>query len=272
MKRYVHQVGGHAEIVKPLDDSKCLLKPLIPSEYAFYRIMNEQTRFSKLVPFTAKFLGKFDADSYVELEDLTYNMRNPCILDLKMGLKQRTLYTEKSLQHKMHKALIKSMETTSHLIGFRLGGELYWKNQTKFLKDKYEGRVLSQDGLYNAIGAFLPADKTTRDALIQDFISKLHLLTEVLENLNGVRFWSGSLLLVYDASDPIGILKMIDFAQAGILEESLPPDKEYLYGITNLIRYLNAIKQEESFPPIPDINIPDPSMQDLEFIQLRGTC
>merc|ERR1719221_1599646 len=76
--------------------------------------------------------------TYIVLEDLASSMQKPCILDLKMGYKQRSKsYT----QAKRERCRQKSLESTSHLLGFRLCGI----DKEDEFHDKYWGRNLSTE-------------------------------------------------------------------------------------------------------------------------------
>ena len=48
-----------------------------------------------------------------------FGFRKPCVLDLKMGTRQRTLGADAAKEQRQR---LKSLETTSHALGFRLCG------------------------------------------------------------------------------------------------------------------------------------------------------
>ena len=78
--------------------------------------------------------------------------------------------------------------------------------------DKYQGRALNKEGLTSVILDFLPTDALKQDALCQ-----LKDLIAVLQDLPGWRFYTCSLLLVYDGaaiSDLNVKVKLIDFARS----------------------------------------------------------
>lgn len=56
---------------------------------------------------------------HIVLEDLVFGFRKPCVLDLKMGIRQRTLGADAAKEQRQR---AKSLETTSHILGFRLCG------------------------------------------------------------------------------------------------------------------------------------------------------
>lgn len=50
------QVGGHSGVLTT-EDGSLLIKPSLPLEVAFYRILQEDPALSRLLPFTPKFHG-----------------------------------------------------------------------------------------------------------------------------------------------------------------------------------------------------------------------
>ena len=301
LSSYKNQVGGHGEFVK-LGGSRLVLKPFVGSEFSFYHQI-QAPRFRELLPFTARCYGAVDVDEsscsndsmtskpcfkYVMLEDLAHGFQKPCVLDLKMGLKQRSLKNISTA--KLLRTSMKSMGTTSHLLGFRLCGVSFYNEiGDRVFKDKYEGRRMDVPAAYIVISEFFSTVRNPgkRIVLIQEFLRRLIRLKKVLLNLPGVRFWSGSLLLVFDAERPeLATLKMIDFAQTGLLTTSLSsyddspespgipiqgrdnPDFEYIYGIENLVEFLNAILQSSIEPPKRTSIPPSPADQDLELVTL----
>ena len=292
---YTNQVGGHGEFVKH-EDPRMLLKPFDSYEFSFYRQLHS-SRFKDLLPFTARCFGEVEVDSsrgsgsnqayrctkYVMLEDLAHGLSAPCILDLKMGLKQRSLKNVSAM--KLRRTSTKSLSTTSHSLGFRLCGALYYDAKgNRIFRDKYEGRNLDETGAFNAISDFFSSvsDESMKFNLIASLIARLEKLLKVIGELSGVRFWSGSLLLVFDAQNPEAVtMKMIDFVQTAILgkmddmdeddkleRSATLPDLEYLYGIQNLLAYLHAIRDGSLMPPAVIGPAPDAADQDEELLRV----
>lgn len=290
LRIYDNQVGGHTEFVKP-GDSRLLLKPYDHYEFNFYNELRSE-RFRYLLPFTARCYGEVDVEGasssdssqagtpasakqfskYVMLEDLAHGLEKPCILDIKMGVMQRSL--RNTSEEKLARARAKSLATTSHLLGLRICGVVYHDPVTdeRIYRNKYEGRSLDVLGTYRAFLSFFEsvASPDSRKTLILIFVEKLSRLRDVVAKLTGVRFWSGSLLLVYDAASPqTATLKMIDFAQSAILlEDPGTPDFEYLYGIDSLLSLLIAASSNEPQPPIRAEVAPLPDAQTEELFSL----
>jgi hypothetical protein len=290
---YANQVGGHTVLVKPLESS-IVLKPYDEAEFDFYDRCVPLI-CSALMPFTARCYGEVDLRSitpehggssvipgksgkFVMLEDLAHGIARPCILDLKMGLKQRSIrnYSEKKVQSKQEK----SISTTSHSLGFRLcGAQLYYNNNVTFY-NKYFGRLQDAEGTYSILRAFFESvnDVNLRGRIVDLVIRKLEELRVVIRSLTGFRFWSGSLLLIVDSAlstegadetlEGSVILKMIDFANYTQLEGTIRYDEEYDFGIECLLEFSKGIRKNDTVstvlsrvrPP------PDPSVQDRELL------
>ena len=288
---YTNQVGGHRVLMKP-ENSSVILKPYDAAEYNFYdRCM--PVVCSSLMPFTARCYGEVDlrnldsetstpgsptkSGKYVMLEDLAHGLRKPCILDLKMGLKQRSIrnYSDKKLKSKE----AKSLSTTSHKLGFRLGGAQLYKDGGVVFYNKYFGRIQDSQGTYEILRQFFDSMATNSNTramlLIDTFINKLTELRTVIKSLKGFRFWSGSLLFIYDCSEDISdeavansaTVKMIDFANYTILQHSDSPDTEYIYGIESLLRFLKSLRLGENKFPDAEFSPPDVAVQDAELLK-----
>ena len=288
MTMYSNQVGGHRVLVKP-KDSSVVLKPYDEAEFNFYDQCMPVV-CSCLMPFTARCYGEVDLRSadhlssssgapgktgkYVMLEDLAHGIKKPCILDLKMGLKQRSVrnFSDKKLQSKAYK----SLTTTSHELGFRLGGAQHTSDEgVTTLYNKYFGRLQDAAGTYKILRIVFGSvsSDSCRVMIIEMFIKKLLELRSVIRGLKGFRFWSGSLLFVFDSavdaivSPDSVILKMIDFANYTRLEDSCF-DKEYDFGIDCLIKFLQGTLNNDAIDVVLSRlgQPPDPHVQDQELM------
>jgi hypothetical protein len=289
---YSNQVGGHRVLVKPLDSS-IVLKPYDEAEFDFYdRCV--PVLCSELMPFTARCYGEVDlraitpehggssiipgkSGKFVMLEDLAHGIARPCILDLKMGLKQRSIrnYSDKKVKSKEEK----SVSTTSHRLGFRLcGAQIYKKGEDNIaFYNKYFGRLQDEAGTYSILESFFDSvtSEAVRIEIIQVFLSKLEDLRRVIRALGGFRFWSGSLLLILDSAssdeedvENSVILRMIDFANYTQLSEREKFDAEYDFGIQSISEFLRGILKRESFESAMSRlgSPPDPAVQDKELL------
>jgi hypothetical protein len=122
------------------------------------------------------------------------------------------------------------------------------------------------------VSFFEPLDPKIRCETIEAFIKKLSELESVIIGLPGFRFWSGSLLVIYDPSNDLNdvlksvTVKMIDFANYTIIETSNDYDKEYLFGIETLLRFLKSIQKGDIHPSFIDTP-PDVAVQDRELAE-----
>jgi hypothetical protein len=115
--------------------------------------------------------------------------------------------------------------------------------------DKYRGRVLTVDGFRSALVEFFNNGHALRLDVLPGILERLESLYITISSLLKYRFYSGSLLIVYDGSlqsDLIDI-RMIDFAHsiyatttndettaAAASNNHMGPDKGYLFGLERL--------------------------------------
>ncbi|CAD2104077.1 inositol polyphosphate kinase, putative [Plasmodium vinckei brucechwatti] len=184
---------------------------------------------------------------HIILEDLVNGFKRPCVLDIKMGKRQRKIGA--SLEKKKRQ-VEKSFKTTSHSLGFRLCGcQHYNKLQdTLFYKDKYWGRSLSKENIPWAIRNWFWNGSLLYDELIPILLEKLHVFFNCIVELRHYRFWSSSLLWVFDGglSDKKERLnsldiRMIDFANTIYLQDNPSVDEEYIFGLRNLIYFIQIL-------------------------------
>ncbi|KAF8817962.1 inositol polyphosphate kinase [Cardiosporidium cionae] len=183
---------------------------------------------------------------YIILDDLLHNFKKPCIIDIKMGQLQRKIGATEA---KERRQLVKSVTTTSNMLGFRLCGyQSYNKTHDKFCyQDKYWGRKIGKKQVFKAIRRwFWNGDKLYED-LVGELLKKLGILYDCVSKLYHYRFWSSSLLLLYDGGlndKELRLrsldIRMIDFANIHYLPDP-SPDYEYLHGLKNLMNILSRL-------------------------------
>ncbi|XP_066951440.1 inositol hexakisphosphate kinase 1 [Macrobrachium rosenbergii] len=151
-----------------------------------------------------KLKQKFDSSNVVEcimLENLTFKFRYPCVLDLKMGTRQ---YGDDAPESKRRSQTAKAANTTTITLGVRLAGmQLYNREKKCYIcKNKYYGQKLSEEGFKQTLRQFLHNGRRLRLDIAELIISKLEDLRSIISKLDSVRFFTSSLLILYDGYDP----------------------------------------------------------------------
>jgi len=136
---------------------------------------------------------------FILLENLTYKYKYPCVIDLKVGTRQ---YGDEASLTKKRSKTAKVENSTSCNMGLRLGGmQVYQLNLGRYLcRSKNYGRNLSVEGLKMALRQFFCNGLVMRMDVIQSLKRKLIELRRVLEKLDSYRFYTSSLLVIYDGN------------------------------------------------------------------------
>lgn len=198
---------------------------------------------------------------YLVLEDLTSRFQKPCVLDLKMGVR---VYGDDASAEKRQRHIEKARETTSHVLGVRICGSQTYRVDTDsyVYRDKYYGRRLDAEQAWRMLCEFFHNGLRMRFEVVARLLESLRALRSGLERVFSYRFYSASLLLLYEgaesepAIEPAVDVRMIDFAHTTYCPDGpdafTTPDAGYLLGLRNLECMLGAILEGSRRVPVPN--------------------
>eukprot|EP01028_Stygiella_incarcerata_P012511 TRINITY_DN778_c0_g1_i3.p1 TRINITY_DN778_c0_g1~~TRINITY_DN778_c0_g1_i3.p1 ORF type:complete len:339 (-),score=95.71 TRINITY_DN778_c0_g1_i3:96-1112(-) len=283
LRRFVHQVAGHGTLY--VTNGNRLCKFIKSREFDFYETYLAQ--LPRLQEFCCQYYGWLDftfigdddeeteeeglkaspsmeamekeildeiakrrsGQRFIILEDLTHPFRKPCVLDLKLGKQQ---HGPDAPEWKQQIQIKKCSRTTSATLGVRMCGlRVYNKRESWYTsRSKYEGRKVTEDRMPESMAPFFNNGVVFRADIVAFFIKRLEKLLEVFLEQKSLRFYSSSILLIYEgdeteeSSEILGLphcdLRMVDFANVYDYNDG-EVDSGYIIGLRSTIRILQDI-------------------------------
>ncbi|KAL8566794.1 hypothetical protein ACOMHN_005745 [Nucella lapillus] len=137
---------------------------------------------------------------FLLLENIVSNFYRPCVLDLKLGTRQ---HGDDAPSHKVRYQIDKCRSTTSALLGVRLCGMKVFQSATGnyVTVDKTKGRGMRENDFCEAMRHFLFDGRHIRRELIPILLLRFRKLEAAISDLPSFRFYSSSLLIVYDGRE-----------------------------------------------------------------------
>lgn len=191
---------------------------------------------------------------FVQVEDLTANMIQPIVIDIKLGSQPKKGLKEKSSMRKIS-------ETTSKTLGFRLMGSQRLDEQGRLVvTNKYICRKLDENGLKSEFSkCFMVGNKNYNYQSIIDMITqRVKDIRNTIEEIGSkFSFISSSLLIIFDINaflisedknktlDKFLNVRIIDMGHSEEVENK-EINKSVLDALVNFVDMLNEIKTLQS--------------------------
>ncbi|XP_044079542.1 inositol hexakisphosphate kinase 2-like isoform X2 [Siniperca chuatsi] len=136
---------------------------------------------------------------FILLENLTWRHTMPCVLDLKMGTQQ---HGDDASEEKKAVKIRKCQQSTASSIGVCLSGMQVYQSDTGQLMfmSKFHGRRLTLPDFKEALFQFFHSGRHLRSELLSPVLHRLRDMQAALEACESYRFYSSSLLIIYDGA------------------------------------------------------------------------
>ena len=247
------QVAGHGFIQST---SECIIKPTTKKEALFYsEIVNEYPQYSDFVPECYRITDAsrvFDSEKAkhlkesrnyqkcIFLENLTCGYVYPCVMDVKIGVKN---HRDNASPERKAKSLLKRLTTTSGSLGLRIVGFNYGSEVSK--SSKSLRNYLKKDFVCR-LGDFLKCRKNNCQCNMgQRVLSVVDNMLLSLASNHELRLYGSSLLITYDESDhSLFDVRLIDFSNYYKLKDPKSQDDGFVFGLKNLQKILRTLVLE----------------------------
>jgi len=181
---------------------------------------------------------------FLLIEDITHGMKQPCIMDVKMGT--RTAGEDSNI-FKKNFMISKDKSTTSFVLGLRLVALKTYNvtNQTYYEITRSEANEIgNKEMLHRALLSFFNNGEKIRVDVVTYYIKRIYVLLNWMKEQTLYRFYSSSLLFVYDGADlndnnPVADVRMIDFAHVFEIKDG-GTDKGYTKGLKQLLKFFES--------------------------------
>eukprot|EP01129_Flabellula_baltica_P001127 TRINITY_DN1103_c0_g1_i1.p1 TRINITY_DN1103_c0_g1~~TRINITY_DN1103_c0_g1_i1.p1 ORF type:complete len:518 (-),score=112.17 TRINITY_DN1103_c0_g1_i1:41-1594(-) len=251
LESFGHQAAGHSGDKGLLKSGNTILKHYSDKEFQFYEDMTRKLTDEEKALFPG-YEGRTHVinpetgalDHYIILEDLTYGMEKPCIMDLKMG--RQTFEPTAPAKKKAEQSVLDTM-STSDALGFRICGMRVFQvgDESFRARDKPWGMGVTSDKMEDSIKEFIENGETLRYEILEAFIEPLNRVLEWFQTQSHYKFYGSSLLFVYDGASetPVVNLRMVDFAHTIEITDGTKDDS-YKFGIYTILDIFEKIIAE----------------------------
>jgi len=241
-----HQAAGHGGLLK---EGNVIFKTYTDEEFMCYEMFKNHP---EIIPFLPEYFGRDsrknpvtnEIDYFIKLEDLTYEMEKPCIMDLKMG--KCTFEPTAPTRKKLEQSTIDKVSTTETL-GIRICGIRCYQPSTDsyVVKDKPWGTNVKAEMMGTELKVFIQNGTKMRYEILSEMLPILNQLRDYFLKQTSFRFYGSSILFVYDGANvnPHVRVKMVDFAHTNKVDDG-GIDESYLFGVFKVIQFFENLVSE----------------------------